>query len=363
MPTPLPEALADWDAFAAARPDFAVRFADSANETAASAWPAAAWERLAETGALRWFLPVEYGGWGWSYPDLIRGYLALSRSCLTTTFVLTQWAAGVKRLLASERADLKAEHLPRWAAGDGFITVAISHLTTSRRHVARPILEAIPVPGGVRLDGYSPWSSGAAHASHLIVGGTQDDGRQVVALVPTATPGVTADPPLRLIALEAAATGGVRFDGVFVPESYILAGPVENALQQLSGGAGGWETSALAIGLAAAAIDYLRTEAARRPELLPATEGFAAEQDRLRTLLFRAVGGEAPCTANQLRTWANAHVLEATQGALVAAKGAGFDRRSPVGRWCTEALFFLVWSCPQPVAQATLCDLAGLATE
>jgi hypothetical protein len=25
-----------------------------------------------------------------------------------------------------------------------------------------------------------------------------------------------------------------------------------------------------------------------------------------------------------------------------------------------EALFFLVWSCPQPVMQANLCELAGL---
>ena len=30
------------------------------------------------------------------------------------------------------------------------------------------------------------------------------------------------------------------------------------------------------------------------------------------------------------------------------------------GRMAREALFFLVWSCPQPVMQANLCELAGL---
>ena len=30
------------------------------------------------------------------------------------------------------------------------------------------------------------------------------------------------------------------------------------------------------------------------------------------------------------------------------------------GRWCREALFFLVWSCPACVLSANLCELAGL---
>jgi hypothetical protein len=45
---------------------------------------------------------------------------------------------------------------------------------------------------------------------------------------------------------------------------------------------------------------------------------------------------------------------------LVAAKGTGYVVGHPAGRWCREALFFLVWSCPQPVSAANLCELAGL---
>ena len=45
---------------------------------------------------------------------------------------------------------------------------------------------------------------------------------------------------------------------------------------------------------------------------------------------------------------------------MIAAKGAGFVEGHPVGRWCREALFFLVWSCPQQVAEAGLCELVTL---
>jgi hypothetical protein len=53
-------------------------------------------------------------------------------------------------------------------------------------------------------------------------------------------------------------------------------------------------------------------------------------------------------------------VLRSTQAALAAAKGAGYVVGHPAGRWCREALFFLVWSCPQPVLSANLCELAGI---
>ena len=41
-----------------------------------------------------------------------------------------------------------------------------------------------------------------------------------------------------------------------------------------------------------------------------------------------------------------------------AAKGAGFVRPHPAQRWARQALFFLVWSCPRPAAEALLEELA-----
>jgi hypothetical protein len=76
--------------------------------------------------------------------------------------------------------------------------------------------------------------------------------------------------------------------------------------------------------------------------------------------LLAISAGRFVCTKESLRTRANSLVLRATQAALSAAKGSGYVVGHPAGRWCREALFFLVWSCPQPVANANLCELAGI---
>jgi hypothetical protein len=70
--------------------------------------------------------------------------------------------------------------------------------------------------------------------------------------------------------------------------------------------------------------------------------------------------GEGFITKESIRQRANSLVLRATQAALSAAKGTGYVLGHPAGRWCREALFFLVWSCPQPVSAAHLCELAGI---
>ena len=64
----------------------------------------------------------------------------------------------------------------------------------------------------------------------------------------------------------------------------------------------------------------------------------------------------------QIRARANALVLRATQAYLAARKGTGFLRTESAQRWARQALFFLVWSCPAPIAQAAIRDLAGLCS-
>jgi len=166
----------------------------------------------------------------------------------------------------------------------------------------------------------------------------------------------------------ASSTGPVHFDGVEVSRDWLLAGPAANVMHGGVGGStGGYETSALAIGLAQAALDFLAEQAAKRPELAPPLDALQQEHAQLLADLFAVARGEStirPATAApafSVRQRANTFVLRATQAALSAAKGSGFVAGHPAGRWCREALFFLVWSCPQPVAAANLCELAGIA--
>ncbi len=324
--------------------------------------PAVQMALCARAGVFRWFMPESVGGFGWSEADILRGYLQLSAACLTTTFILTQFTSACRRVADSDNQPLARRWLPTLLDGSHFATVGISHLTTSRRHLAKPVLRAEETTDGFVLEGHSPWVTGAIEADAVVIGATLADGRQILALLPTDRAGVSVPPPLPLVGLSASCTGPLRCERVVVERELLLAGPAENVMQGKTGAnTGGLNTSALAIGHARAAIDFLAEQAKSRPELLAAmTASLAEEQVELEAAVLRLAEGDAVCTSESLRARSNSLALRASQAALVAAKGTGYVVGHPAGRWCREALFFLVWSCPQPVSAINLCELAGL---
>lgn len=329
-------------------------------------WPAEQLRLCGEYGVFEWFLEREWGGQGWNEEQIVHGYLALSAACLTTTFIITQRTGACRRIAGCQNQSLKKRLLPELASGARFATVGISHLTTSRRHLAKPVLTAAIENGGFRLDGFSPWVTGAAAADTLVLAGTiVENGkateRELLVAVPRDLPGITVDEPLPLVGLSASCTGPVRLDGVHVSDEWLIAGPVPNVMSSgLGASTGGHETSTLAIGLAQSAINFLRHEASRRADLAAPAEALRAEHTQLRDDLLAIATGQNVCSKESLRGRANSLVLRASQAALAAAKGSGYVVGHPAGRWCREALFFLVWSCPQPVANANLCELAGI---
>lgn len=324
-------------------------------------WPAESLTLCGRAGVYRWFLPEHAGGIQWSAEDQTRGYLRLAAADLTTTFVITQFMGAIKRIVSSDNAIVRDQFLQDLVAGRKFATVGISHLTTSRRHLDAPVLLATEVDAGFRFSGLSPWVTGSPHADVYVIGATMKDGREILAAVPRESVGVEPGRGAELIALSASCTDQVRFDDVIVPHDHVLAGPVANVMSVGTGaGTGGLQTSTLAVGLARAAVSFLSEEASRRSDLRSATDELKREVDTLEDILIAADRGKA-CDASDVRGRANRLVLRTTQAAMTAAKGAGFVQGHPVGRWCQQALFFLVWSCPAPVAQAHLCELAGVS--
>ncbi|HEY2882712.1 MAG TPA: acyl-CoA dehydrogenase family protein [Pirellulales bacterium] len=327
-----------------------------------AAWPREQLQWLAEAGVYRWFMPAAWGGFDWSETDLIRGYMRLASACLTTTFILTQRSAAVRRIIESENESAKEALLPALAEGTQFTTVGISHLTTSRRHLAKPVLAARETKAGFVLDGYSPWVTGAPHAETVVVGATLDDGRQILLAMPMSLAGISIPPHAELLGLTASHTGPIEFKQVEIDRSWLLDGPMENVIAARSGAkTGRLQTSALATGLSAAAIEFLETETTKRANLANPTAGLRAEHTTLESDLLALAGGQAACSSDDVRARANSLALRSAQAALAAAKGTGYVSGHPAGRWCREALFFLVWSCPQPVMAANLCELAGLS--
>jgi alkylation response protein AidB-like acyl-CoA dehydrogenase len=344
-----------------------VRLAEMAIELdRAPQWPNEQLQLCGDHGVYEWFLDPAWGGQGWNEEQVVRGYLALSAACLTTTFIITQRTGACRRIAGSNNEDLKQRLLPELARGKLFATVGISHLTTSRRHLATPVLTAEAIGGGFRLNGMSPWVTGGAAADVLVLAATLVEGgaatdRQLLIAVPRDVPGVTVAEPLPLVGVSASSTGPVHLDGAEVSSEWLIAGPMPNVMASgVGAGTGGYETSTLAIGLAQAAIDFLADESSRRADLQPPRAALQLEHGQLMDDLFAVVRGDSACSKESIRQRANSLVLRASQAALAAAKGSGYVVGHPAGRWCREALFFLVWSCPQPVAAANLCELAGL---
>jgi alkylation response protein AidB-like acyl-CoA dehydrogenase len=324
---------------------------------AEAVWPASSWDALRRSGVLGWIIPPEYDGTGLDPLELLEGYQRLAGACLTTCFLLSQRDSACRRLRDSGNETLCRELLPALASGERFATVGLAQLTTSRQHV-RPVLVARLDDGGVRLDGVMPWVTGAPHADHFITGVVLEDGRQMLLVVPRRTSGLSIGPPMDLMALEGSLTAEVRCDDVRLDRKWILAGPAERVLAG-GRGAGGLETSGLALGLAKSAIAFLENEASKRPEWRARTtasvESWNALQGQLRHLAREGADAQA---ASNLRAKVNALVLRVTQFALAAGKGSAFLRSHPAQRWARQAMFFLVWSCPAPALDATLACLA-----
>ncbi|MFC1757348.1 acyl-CoA dehydrogenase family protein [Planctomycetota bacterium] len=325
------------------------------------AWPAEQLRLCGQCGVYEWFLPRAFGGQAWTDEQIVAGYLRLSASCLTTTFVITQYMGACRRIVASDTPGLADRLLPDLVTGKNFSTVGISHLTTSGRHLSKPVLTAVEESDGYRLNGFSPWVTGAAHADSVVVGATMEDGQQILVVVSTDHPGVHAVEPMRLVGLTGSRTGRMDLDNVLVPRDSVVNGPAENLMHGGTGARpGGLQTSTLATGLATAAVEYLRNESEHRSDLVEPSVRLSGEVKELRDELFRTANGKAECTLQELRVKANSLALRASQAALAAAKGRGYIEGHPAGRWCQEALFFLVWSCPQPVLNANLCEFAGI---
>jgi alkylation response protein AidB-like acyl-CoA dehydrogenase len=330
-----------------------------------AAWPESLWGLLEQAGAPRWTLPEEFSGEACPRPVLIQRAAQLACGSLTAVFILSQHEAALRRLLAAAPIDAADRWLRAVGEDRALATVGISHLTTSRRLGTQAIKVLEIAPGRYRLEGTLPWVTAAVRADLFVTGAALDDGRQMLIALPADRPGVEVCPPFPLAALQASCTSQVLLHDVEVDDSDLLAGPAAEIMSHASAvGTGGQETSALALGQARAALAALVALAPDRGDLAEPLEALCESWvGSWRQLMARANQDPRALAPEAIRTSANALVLRATQAYLTARKGTGFLRTEPAQRWARQALFFLVWSCPAPIARAAIRDLAGLCPD
>src|SRR4051812_43750547 len=123
--------------------DLCKELAERAIETDRSGqWPAEQLRLCGDYGVFEWVIDPTWGGQGGKGEQLVRCYLAPSAAVVPSAFVLTQRKGACRRIEGCGNETLKQRFIPGLTSGAFFATFGISHLTTSRRNLGKPLLTA-----------------------------------------------------------------------------------------------------------------------------------------------------------------------------------------------------------------------------
>lgn len=288
-------------------------------------------------------------------------YCSVAYGSLTDAFILTQRQAAMRRIETSTNPVSQAL-LSKHSSGDRWISVGISHLTTSRQHVSHPVVAAKAHANGWTIHGTVPWVTAAGECEALVIAACDWDSRsnQYLFYLPMDSHWIQCQPRMELMALTQSDTCEVRLDGVELTSSDLLHGPSENVLSvSQAGGAGGLQTTALALGLSACVIDRIIEKSRAIESLAVFSHQFSNRWEHIFDQMILASEPQVKSIdTTKLRKDANDLTLRVAQALLAIEKGAGYIAQSDASRWVREAMFFLVWSCPQAIAKEHLCDLS-----
>ncbi len=322
-------------------------------------FPAALLERLAPAGLWGWAIPQAFGGRPLDDAGLLAAYEAIARGSLTAALLVTQRDGAVDLVVRGDNDGLRQRLLPAWARGERFTSIGISQLTTSLG--TRPKMTARADGDAFVLDGVMPWVSGACACDEIVTGAVLDDGRQILAVVPCDAPGVTIDPPLELMALQASCTSRVRCEQVRIGREWIVRGPAPRVLDRRTP-VKPLTVTAVGLGLAARIVDELRPLLEAAPNALaepvrPRIAQLDALRRRFRDLAARLGSSAGETPAAPLRIEINALLTRLSVALLSLSKGSGYVRGRPAEKLLREAMFFHVWSAPDSIRGATLAEL------
>jgi alkylation response protein AidB-like acyl-CoA dehydrogenase len=303
---------------------------------------------------MRWQVPREFGGDDLSPLDLHLRYEAIATASISTALVLSQRDSAAGLIDGAESESLKQELLPALAANEVFSTVGIAQLTTSRQGGA-PALIARRSEHGYMLDGIIPWATGASHCDFIVVGavceGTPTS--QILFALPTDLPGIVVDPPMQMVALSATHTSAIRCDNVPLASRWILTGPRDRVLGNRRKSLSIGQTFP-AMGLCRAALNLMSEHESDRARQTHQKLDQQLGSLRGRVLRYCESAAPDPAEAPRLRGECNELAVRITHAAVALYKGTALLAGHPAQRLAREAMFLLVWSCPDPVIDCTV---------
>ncbi|WP_214404875.1 acyl-CoA dehydrogenase family protein [Pseudonocardia lacus] len=181
--------------------------------------PESHFERLAHEGFYGLAAPAEAGGPGLEFAEVLRVLETLAGGCLATTFTWIQHHGVVLGLVGTPNTALRERYLAAAVRGDLRCGVAFAGVVPTP-----PRMRATRRPGGWRLSGQAPFVSGWGCIDLVQVSAVDDESGDVLGALLAAEQcaGLTASPPLDLVAAQATSTVSLTVRDLDVPDDRIV---------------------------------------------------------------------------------------------------------------------------------------------
>ncbi|MFZ2099450.1 MAG: acyl-CoA dehydrogenase family protein [Oricola sp.] len=192
---------------------------------------------LGAAGAYASHAPMSDGG-DFDLESSIRAMTAVGEQCLSTAFCMWCQDALGWYIATSDNAALKAELGPKVASGEILGGTGLSNPMKTLFGIEGLKLKGKRVDGGFEISGVLPWVSnlGDDHYFGAIFSLPEEDNRMVMVVVDCANEGVKLMQNAEFTALDGTRTFGLQFRNAFVPESRVLADPIDAYIPRIRAG-------------------------------------------------------------------------------------------------------------------------------
>jgi alkylation response protein AidB-like acyl-CoA dehydrogenase len=324
-------------------------------------------------------------------PNIPEAYGGPGMDLLATTIVTEElWRAdpgigsaigsagfGTSMLIEFGDEWMKEEWLPAIADGEAVSASAISE-PAHGSNVAGIETRAERDGDEWVIDGHKMWiTNGTVADIALVFAKTDiDAGRQGISafLVPTDTPGFSAEPIDNKLGIHASDLGELLLDEVRIPADHLVGTENQGFYQLMAFFANGRvSVAAQAVGVAQAALDAALEYAAEREQFGQPIAEFQAIKHKLadmatdveaaRSLTYRAAGEVADGDDDRAARWASMaklfaseHAVDVTDEAIQVHGGAGYVTDHPVERYFRDARITKIYEGTSEIQRGIIAD-------
>lgn len=344
-------------------------------------YPTELWELMSEQGLHAVGLPEAYGGSGADVLSQVIIGRELSRTLGGLVWIWGLSSFCARSIAESGSEELKSDLLPKLAAGEIRIAIAVTEPSGGTDLLGSMRTTATRVEGGWRIRGQKIWST-AAHASDylLLLAKTNPDAERpsrgmTLFLVPNPTKGLDIR-QIPKLGMRAVGSCEVFLDDVVVPENYVL-GEVDE----------GWPgvltslnneriiVSSLCLGVLDGvledAVQYMKERRAfgRPIGQFQALQHYVADmsmwQVQSELAVYRAAwlqqtGRDAGTAATMAKVIASEHATKAADLGIQILGGMGYAQETDMQRYWRDVRLYRIGPITNEMARNVIAESYGL---